>query len=100
MLQIAALGGSEFVMGFALAGVRNICETTDASKDIRALRGNADIGIVIVEEKILANLDMHERREIEDSVRPVFIPISEVATQENLRRMIKKSLGIDVWKEG
>ena len=43
------------------------------------------------------SLEQHEREEIEGSVDPVFIPLSAKAEQDSLKRLIKKSIGIDLW---
>jgi len=43
-------------------------------------------------------LDEHDRMDIEESVMPVFLPLSINASQEGLRKMIIKSVGVDLWK--
>lgn len=99
-MELAVLGSEEFVIGFQLAGIRNIFKTSkDPLKDIKDIKDEKkNLGIVIIEESILDKLDPHERYEIEDSISPVFVPLSEVAEQESLRRLIKKSIGVDLWK--
>ena len=57
------------------------------------------MSIVVVEDKILESLDIQDRIDIEDSVDPVFIPLSTEVKQDSLRRMIKKSIGVDLWKD-
>ena len=99
MVNIAVLGNDEFIVGFRLAGIR---ETMEASSqplnDIENLRKMQGIGIVVIDEKIMENLDKHERIDVEDSVDPVFIPISTKVEQDSLKRLIKKSIGVDLWK--
>ena len=56
------------------------------------------MGIIIVDEKIVEKLEMHQRMEIENSVDPVFIPVSTKVEQDSLKRLIKKSIGVDLWK--
>ena len=46
----------------------------------------------------MENLDKHEKIDVEDSVDPVFIPVSTKAEQDSLKRLIKKSIGVDLWK--
>ena len=65
---------------------------------ITSLKEKKEIGIVIVDENIMEGLDKHERLEIEDSVDPVFIPVSTKVEQDSLKRLIKKSKGVDLWK--
>jgi|SRR3989338_3079673 len=99
MVRIAVLGGSEFTVGFQLAGIKDTIEASNNPiNDIENLKSRKDIGIVVVDEKILENLEQHQRIEIEDSVDPVFIPVSAKAEQDSLKRLIKKSIGVDLWK--
>ena len=98
MVNIAVLGGSEFVVGFQLAGIKEIIEASqEPVKDIMELKSRKDIGIVVVDEKIMESLDIHQKQEIEDSVEPVFIPLSTKVEQESLKRLIKKSIGVELW---
>ena len=98
MASIAVLGSNEFIVGFQLAGIREIIEaSSDPLKDIYELKKRKDIGIVVVDEKIMEKFDVHQRHEIEDSVEPVFIPISTKVEQDSLKRLIKKSIGVDLW---
>lgn len=97
MVNVAVLGRNEFVLGFQLAGIRETIEAgPNPMDDINALRKNKGIGIVVIDEQIMGSLQQHQRQEIEDSVEPVFIPLSTKAEQESLRRLVKKSIGIDL----
>ena len=98
MVNVAVLGGSEFIVGFQLAGIKETIEVSqEPVKDIMELKNRNDIGIVVVDEKIMESLDQHQKEEIEDSVEPVFIPLSTKVEQESLKRLIKKSIGIELW---
>ncbi|MBI2134744.1 V-type ATP synthase subunit F [Candidatus Woesearchaeota archaeon] len=98
MVNVAVLGSNEFVVGFQLAGIRETIEvSSEPLKDIGQLRKRKDIGIVVIDEKIMEALEQHQREEIEDSVDPVFIPVSTKAEQDSLKRLIKKSIGVDLW---
>ncbi len=99
MVRVAVLGGSEFTVGFQLAGIKDTIEVSkNPISDIENLKNRKDIGIVVVDEKILENIEAHERTDIEDSVDPVFIPVSTKVEQDSLKRLIKKSIGVDLWK--
>jgi len=99
MVKTAVLGSNEFVVGFQLAGIKETIEVSDNPlQDINNLKNNKEIGIVVLDENIMENLDKHQRLEIEDSVDPVFIPISTKVEQDSLKRLIKKSIGVDLWK--
>ena len=99
MVKIAAVGGSEFIVGFQLAGIKNTIELNNNQyNELKNMKNRKDIGIVIVDEKILDNLEPHQRLGIDASVEPVFIPVSTKVEQDSLRRLIKKSVGVDLWK--
>ena len=99
MVRVAVLGGNEFTVGFQLAGIKDIIEVSNNPiNDLENLKNREDIGIVVVDEKILENIEAHERTDIEDSVYPVFIPVSTKVEQDSLKRLIKISIGVDLWK--
>ena len=98
MVKIAVFGGSEFTVGFQLAGIKDVVESGSSTfNELRNLNCRKDLGIVVVDEKIMENLEMHQRLEIEASVDPVFIPVSTKVEQDSLKRLIKKSIGVDLW---
>ena len=99
MVKVAVLGGSEFTVGFRLAGIKDTVEaSSNPIDDIKNLKSRKDFGIVVVDEKILENLEAHERIDMENSVEPVFIPVSTKVEQDSLKRLIKRSIGVDLWK--
>ncbi|MEK6946738.1 MAG: V-type ATP synthase subunit F [Nanoarchaeota archaeon] len=99
MVKIAAVGGSEFIVGFQLAGIRDTIGLNGNSySELKSMKSRKDIGIVIVDEKILDGLEPHQRLDIDASVEPVFIPVSTKVEQDSLRKLIKKSVGVDLWK--
>ncbi len=99
MVRMAIIGSNEFVVGFQLAGIKDTIEASSKPvDDLENLKKQKEIGIVVVEEKMLDSLDKHQKLEIEDSVDPVFIPVSTEVEQGSLRRLIKKSIGVDLWK--
>ena len=99
MVKIAVVGGNEFVVGFQLAGIKNIVEVSDKPFiDLKNFKNQKEIGIIIVDEKIMEGLETHQRLEVESSVEPVFIPLSTKVEQDSLKRLIKKSIGVDLWR--
>jgi len=99
MVKTAVLGSNEFIVGFQLAGIKKTVEVSDNPlQDINNLKNNKEIGIVVIDENLMDNLEKHQRLEIEDSVDPVFIPVSTRVEQDSLKRLIKKSIGVDLWK--
>ena len=99
MVKLAVLGSNEFIVGFQLAGIRDIVEVNNNYfNELKNMKSKKEIGIVVVDEQIIESLQPHERTEIEASVDPVFIPVSTKAEQDSLKRLIKKSIGVDLWK--
>ena len=99
MSKTAVLGSNEFIVGFQLAGIKDTFEiSNNPMNDINSLKNKKEHGIVIIEEKIMEGMEKHDREDTEYSVEPVFIPISTKVEQDSLKRLIKKSVGVDLWK--
>ena len=99
MVKTVVLGSNEFVVGFQLAGIKDTIEVSNnPMNDINKLRESKEHGVIIIDEVVMENLDKHDRISVEDSVDPVFIPVSIRIEQESLKRLIKKSIGVDLWK--
>ena len=99
MVKIAVVGSNEFVVGFQLAGIKDVIEVTgNYFNELKNLKNTKEIGVAVVEEKIIESLEQHQRAEIEASVEPVFIPVSTKSEQDSLKKLIKKSIGVDLWK--
>ena len=98
MVNVVVLGSNEVIVGFQLAGIKETIEaSSEPIKDINELKKRKEVGIVVVDEKIMESIDTDQRQEIEDSVDPVFIPVSTKVEQDSLKRLIKKSIGIELW---
>lgn len=97
-MEVSVLGTPKFVLGFQLAGIRNTIEVErEPLNDMKKLMSDQNIGIIITDEETMSKLDEDDRLDIESSVRPVTIVISEQASSESLKKMIKKSIGVDLW---
>lgn len=100
MLGISVAGSSKFVLGFQLAGIRKTYEIeSDPYLKIKKIMEDENTGIIIAEEELMKKMDERDRNEIEESVKPVVIVISEESSSEGLRKMIRKSIGIDLWQD-
>ena len=98
MVELAVIGSDDFILGFRLAGIKEaVLATGRPMDDLRLICQKKNIGIVVVEQDMLASLDVSERQEIENSVDPVVIPLSTHPAQESLKRLNKKSIRIDLW---
>jgi V/A-type H+-transporting ATPase subunit F len=83
MMDIAALGSEQFVLGFRLAGIRNIIQV-----------GKGAIEDVHAEE--VSALPAPLRARMLDSIHPVFIAIG--GKDDDLREKVKRAIGIDLYK--
>jgi len=99
MVEIAVAGGNEFIVGFQLAGIRETIELGEKPfNELKDLMMKKEFGIIVIDEKAVEKLEAHQRLDIEASVNPVFITLSTKVEQESLKRLIKKSIGVDLWK--
>jgi V/A-type H+-transporting ATPase subunit F len=97
MTDIAALGSEGFVLGFRLAGIRNIIQVHTGGMEeavVRALRDDR-LGIVVVHADEVAALPGSVRARMLDSIRPVFIAIG--GKDDDLREKVKRAIGIDLY---
>jgi len=104
-MELAVFGSPEFTLGFRMAGITKVVDIdesmkSEADKRLLQLMEDKDVGIIIADDKIMAALSERMRERAEGSVRPVTIAVStETAAQETLRKMIIKSIGVDLWKQ-
>jgi len=98
--EIFVIGDQEFNLGFRLAGIRKIITPENLNEEIDNLLQSKEAGIVILDEKIMENLEERKREDLVASVDPVFVVVSTEAKQDELRKMIIQSIGVDLMKEG
>ena len=97
MVTIAAFGDGEFVLGFSLAGVVPVSRKENIEQEFQKLLQDEKYGILIVQESMLAGIRSSLRIKAENSLKPVVMPLSEEAAGDDLRKMIIRSIGVDVW---
>jgi V/A-type H+-transporting ATPase subunit F len=98
MMDIAALGSEQFVLGFRLAGIRNIIQVGKGAIEDeihRAMRSDK-LGIVVVHAEEVSALPAPLRARMLDSIHPVFIAIG--GKDDDLREKVKRAIGIDLYK--
>ena len=99
MNKIIALGKSEFILGFRLAGIRSV-ETHYPKEDFEKYTADSEIGIIITDEETLQQLSPLHREAVEARVKPVTVVVSATASSnESLRKKIKKAIGVDLWSQ-
>ena len=97
MMEIAVLGGSEFILGFQLAGITRTMEVSEnPANEIKEVMKAPDVGIIVIDDKTMEKLDENTQQLIESSIKPVSVVVSTKDTNEALRRLIKKSIGVDL----
>ena len=100
-MDIAIIGGEEFTLGFRLAGISrvvNIVDEKNTAVKFMDLLLQKDVAIIMTDDTTMNLLDDRTRSEVESSVQPVVVTLSTEASQEGLRKLILKSIGVDLWK--
>jgi len=101
-MEVAVIGDSELVMGFKLIGIKRTYESENPEELERSFKTalEEDIGVIITNDKAVNKLEQRFRRTIENSISPIVVILSkESGASENLREMIKKAIGIDLWNK-
>ena len=96
-MELAVIGREDFCLGFGLAGVRSVYETDNPTEALKEVIADGSIGVVVFDESLLGGLDEFEKARLETSVRPVFVMLSLNEECDALKRMIKKSIGVELW---
>jgi V/A-type H+/Na+-transporting ATPase subunit F len=101
MREIAVLGPSTFTLGFRLTGISKVFEISkhDPDKSIKDIIGHPEIGLVIMQDESLEIFTEQTREIISQSIDPVFLTISEQDSNEEMRKLVKKSIGVDLWSK-
>ncbi|NOQ55203.1 MAG: V-type ATP synthase subunit F [Nanohaloarchaea archaeon] len=102
MPDIVVLGKPDFIIGFELAGIKDIIIADDktlGTKLSEALK-NKGIGILVMHKADVEALPQRLQNSFDSSVRPVTVMVSEETTSDDrLRKQIKKAIGVDVWNK-
>jgi V/A-type H+/Na+-transporting ATPase subunit F len=100
-MEIAVIGGSEFVVGFRLAGIRKIYDAEDDEKlrkSVSMAMEDPDVGILVMYSRDMDRLPARTRSTLENSIRPTVITIGAQEGGLSMRERIKRSVGVDLWK--
>jgi V/A-type H+-transporting ATPase subunit F len=99
MSELAVVGSQPFTLGFRLAGIRRIWETTsdeDLERAVAAARKDPLVSILILETKDVARLSPRVRSDLVSSVRPTLVAVGR-DEDNTLREKIKQAVGVDLW---
>ena len=94
--SIAVIGDSDFTTGFKLAGIKKTFSDENYREKIEELVEREDLGILVAKETDLERLPKRVRDDVQSSVDPVVVALSETAESERLQEKIKKAIGADI----
>ncbi|PSH02132.1 MAG: V-type ATP synthase subunit F [Nanohaloarchaea archaeon QH_8_44_6] len=94
--EIAVIGNDEFTLGFELVGIQESYGKKNYREDIKELINREDLGIVIAEETDIEELPGRLQNQVQNSVDPVVVALSEDAEDENLQEQIRQVIGADI----
>jgi vacuolar-type H+-ATPase subunit F/Vma7 len=98
-MEIVAVGEPEFSLGFEVAGVRCVVAEGQAAEPvIDTLMAEQSVGILVVSQRTFDRLSADLRERMLRAPRPVTVVLSEQDSNEELRSMIIRSIGVDLWK--
>jgi len=94
--NIAVIGTQEFILGFQLAGITKTYNPENYTEKIQELVKKDGLGILVAEEQDMKQLPKRVRNNVESSVEPVVVTLSETAESERLQEKIQKAIGADI----
>ncbi|PSG99302.1 MAG: V-type ATP synthase subunit F [Nanohaloarchaea archaeon SW_7_43_1] len=94
--SIAVIGEREFTVGFELAGIQKTYGKENYKEKIQELIQSDELGIVVAEKSDVQELPERIRNDVNKSVNPVVVALSEKAEDSQLQDKIKKVIGIDL----
>ena len=100
--KILVIADSQTCIGYRLAGVKetHALDGKQAEKKLEELLEQENIGIIVVNEKTITQMDWRLKKKIDRIAKPVVIAVpgkegpSEEA--ESLKKMISKALGFEL----
>ena len=51
---------------------------------------------MIIDDTTISRLEEHELLDVEGSISPVFVQLSTKTSQDSLKKLIRKSIGVDL----
>ncbi|MFH1663289.1 MAG: V-type ATP synthase subunit F [archaeon] len=98
-MEIAVVGTDDFVTGFSLAGVKNtFAVEKNFDETISFVLENKEIGVIVVEQEEMDKMNVKTKRILEKLITPVVITLSSKGKETDLRQLIKRTVGVDLWK--
>ena len=94
--SIAVIGEREFTLGFELAGVQKSFGTENYKEKIQELIEREDLGIIVAKKDDVEELPGRIQNQVNESVDPVVVTLSEDAESSQLQDKIQRVIGIDL----
>ncbi|MDE1855367.1 MAG: hypothetical protein KGH57_03575 [Candidatus Micrarchaeota archaeon] len=106
--KIVVIGTEVLPLGMKLAGVKEsytVGEPEEAERLLHTLFDRADVGIIVITEGLANSIkDRRVRYRMENSIDPLIISVAgykeKVASEDTLRRLILRAVGIDIMAGG
>ncbi len=98
-MDIAVVGDPDFVVGFRLAGIRKVHETSteDFEKTVQGILESHDVGIMVLNMKDYETLSPSVKKRVVDSTTPVVIPVG--TEPGDIRDKVRRAIGVDLYRE-
>ena len=95
-MEIAVIGRQDFCLGFRLAGIQKIFETDSPRESIKSLKDQPEVGVVVFDQTLNEKLEPEELQDLEDSLKPIYLWLSAEASEDSLKKMVRKSIGVEI----
>lgn len=102
--KIVVVGYPSTIRGFRLAGVEETypAETKDCEDTVARLLEREDVGVIVINRRVVQGFDWRMKRRIERTTKPVVVEIpdnrGEIPEEESLGELMKRALGFDISK--
>ena len=100
--KILVLADEALVTGFNLAGLSDSIPVSEKNftKELESALGKPEFGIIIVNEKMLANIEWRLKKKLDSIAYPVIVPMPDntgtSAEGDEIKKLIKRALGFDL----
>jgi len=99
MAGITVVGSPDFILGFRLAGIRNVyAEKTTIEPRITQILTEGQASILILHDEDFTRLPAAMKRRLRESRKPIVISVGS-REEDDLRAKIKRVIGIDLYNK-
>lgn len=98
-MEVAVVGGEDFVLGFRLVGIRKAYGVPPDRLEakIEEVLGDASVGVLVLHTDDMERLSPPLRRRLGSVPRPVVISVGK-HQEEDLRTKVRRAIGVDLLK--